>query len=128
MEQIRSFIAIELSEGILSAIADLQRQLKDQVPEGTVRWVQPGGIHLTLQFLGDVPDAKINSIAQALATSCAPFRHFSITVGGLGCFPNTKRPRVTWAGVDEPTGTLTALHKVIERAMESLGFRPEGRA
>ena len=128
MEQIRSFIAIELSEDILSAIADLQRQLKKQVPEGTVRWVKPGGIHLTLQFLGDVPVVKINSIAQALTAACAPFHPFSVTVGGLGCFPNAKRPRVTWVGVDEPTGTLAALQKAIERAMVPLGFTPERRA
>ena len=128
MEQIRAFIAIELSEDILSAIADLQRQLKKQVPEGTVRWVKPGGIHLTLQFLGDVPAVKINSIAQALTAACAPFHPFSVTVGGLGCFPNAKRPRVTWVGVDEPTGTLAALQKAIERAMVPLGFTPERRA
>ncbi len=128
MEQIRAFIAIELSEDILSAIADLQRQIKKQVPEGTVRWVKPGGIHLTLQFLGDVPAVKINSIAQALTAACAPFHPFSVTVGGLGCFPNAKRPRVTWVGVDEPTGTLAALQKAIERAMVPLGFTPERRA
>mgnify|MGYP000138424855 CR=1 FL=1 len=128
MEKIRSFIAIELSENILSAIADLQRQLKNQVPAGTVRWVRPEGIHLTLQFLGDVPAVKINSIAQALTETCAPCQPFSITIGGLGCFPNARRPRVTWVGVDEPTGTLAALQKAIERAMVPLGFTPEKRA
>jgi 2'-5' RNA ligase len=128
MEKIRSFIAIQLSADILSAIADLQRRLKSQVPEGTVRWVQPKGIHLTLQFLGDVPSAKINSIAQAMTVACAPFHPFPITVGGLGCFPNAKRPRVTWVGVDEPTGTLAALQKAVERAMVPLGFEPEKRA
>ena len=128
MEKIRSFIAIELSENILSAIADLQRQLKNQVPAGTVRWVRPEGIHLTLQFLGDVPAVKINSIAQALTETCAPCQPFSITIGGLGCFPNARRPRVTWVGADEPTGTLAALQKAIERAMVPLGFTPERRA
>jgi 2'-5' RNA ligase len=128
METIRSFIAIELSEDILSAIVNLQRQLEDQVPARTVRWVRPEGIHLTLQFLSDVPAAKINSIAQALTATCAPFRPFSIAVGGLGCFPNANRPRVTWVGVDEPTGTLSALQKAVERTMVPLGFTPEDRA
>ena len=128
MEQIRSFIAIELSEDILSAIADLQRRLKSRVPADTVRWVQPNGIHLTLQFLGDVPAVKIDSIAQALTTACAPFHPFTITVGGLGCFPDARHPRVTWVGVDEPTGTLAALQKAVERAMIPLGFKPEQRA
>ncbi len=128
MKTIRSFIAIELSENILAAIADLQKQLKNQVPKDTVRWVQPEGIHLTLQFLGDVPLPKIEPIAQALVTACAPFRPFSITVGGLGCFPNLRRPRVTWVGVEEPTGTLAALQKAVERALIPLGFTPEKRA
>jgi len=92
-----------------------------------VRWVKPGGIHLTLKFLGDVPANRIEEIERALTQACAGFPAFSLSVGGLGCFPNPRRPRVVWVGVQEESGTLAGLQKAIEDGMEKLGFAPEGR-
>ncbi len=127
MKQVRTFIAIELDETINAALADLQAQLKSKVPQGSVRWVKPGGIHLTLKFLGDVPANRIEEIERALTQACAGFPAFSLSVGGLGCFPNPRRPRVLWVGVQEESGTLAGLQKAIEDGMEQLGFAPEGR-
>ena len=127
MKQVRTFIAIELDETINAALADLQEQLKAEVPRGSVRWVKPGGIHLTLKFLGDVPANRIEEVEQALTQACVGFPAFSFSVGGLGCFPNPRRPRVVWVGVQEESGTLAGLQKAIEDGMEKLGFAPEGR-
>ncbi|MFQ5812112.1 MAG: RNA 2',3'-cyclic phosphodiesterase [Anaerolineae bacterium] len=127
MKQIRTFIAIELDETISAALADLQAQLKAKIPQGSVRWVKPGGIHLTLKFLGDVPANRIEEIERALTQACAGVPSFSFSVGGLGCFPSPRRPRVLWVGVQEESGTLTRLQKAIEDRMEKLGFAPEGR-
>jgi len=127
MKQVRTFIAIELDQTINAALADLQGQLKAKVPQGSVRWVKPGGIHLTLKFLGDVPANRIEEIERALTQACAGFPAFSFSVGGLGCFPNPRRPRVVWVGVQEESGTLAGLQKAIEDEMEKLGFAPEGR-
>lgn len=127
MRQVRAFIAIELDETINAALADLQGQLKAKVPQGSVRWVKPGGIHLTLKFLGNVPANRIEEIERALTQACAGFPAFSFSVGGLGCFPNPRRPRVVWVGVQEESGTLPRLQKAIEDGMEKLGFSPEGR-
>jgi 2'-5' RNA ligase len=92
-----------------------------------VRWVRPAGIHLTLKFLGEVPASQIAAIAEAMRSACAPHPPFSFAIGGLGCFPDARRPRVVWVGLDEPGGTLAHLQRDIERAMQPLGFRPEGR-
>lgn len=127
MEQVRTFIAIELDETIGAAIADLQGQLKAKVPRESVRWVKPEGIHLTLKFLGNVPANRIEEIERTLTRACAGFPAFSFSVGGLGCFPNPRRPRVVWVGVQEQSGTLERLQKAIENGMEKLGFAPEGR-
>ncbi len=127
MKQIRTFIAIELDEAIKVALVDLQGQLKAKVPQGSVRWVKPGGIHLTLKFLGDVPANRIGEVERALTQACVRFRCFSFSVGGIGCFPNPRRPRVVWVGVREESGTLLRLQKAIEDAMEKLGFPPERR-
>jgi len=127
MKQVRTFVAIELDETINAALAGLQGQLKAEVPQGSVRWVKPGGIHLTLKFLGDVPANRIEEIERALTQACAGFPAFSLSVGGLGCFPNPRRPRVLWVGVQEESGILSRLEKAIQDEMEKLGFPPEGR-
>jgi len=127
MEQVRTFIAIELDEKIKAGLTELQEQLKVRVPQGSVRWVGPEGIHLTLKFLGNVPANRIEQIERAIAQACAGFSSFSFSVGGLGCFPDARRPRVVWVGVQEERGTLKRLQKVIEDGMEKLGFAPEGR-
>ena len=127
MKQIRTFVAIELDETISAALTDLQEQLKADVPRGSVRWVRPEGIHLTLKFLGDVSVARIEELEQALTQACTPCPVFSFSVGGLGCFPNPRRPRVIWVGVQEGGGTLKRLQEAVEHGMEKLGFAPEGR-
>jgi 2'-5' RNA ligase len=127
MEKIRTFIAIELDESIQDGLTRLQEQLQGEAPRGSVRWVRPGGIHLTLKFLGDVPADQIGEITGALQKSCQGFAPFSLSCGGLGCFPNLKHPRVVWVGVQEETGTLAQLHKAIEENVAPLGYPTEKR-
>jgi 2'-5' RNA ligase len=128
MDTVRTFIAIELSQGILDRLGDLQARIKDDIPDRLVRWVRPAGIHLTLRFLGEVPADRIDGIAQAMGTACAPHEPFSFSIGGLGCFPNPRRPRVVWVGVEEPSGALARVQRDIEHALKPLGFSPERRA
>jgi 2'-5' RNA ligase len=127
MDKIRTFIAIELDESIKDGLTRLQEGLKGEVPQGSVRWVRPASIHLTLKFLGDVPADQIREITRALERSCQGFAPFSLTCGGLGCFPNLKRPRVVWVGVHEETGTLAQLQKAIEANVAPLGYPTEKR-
>ncbi len=127
MEQIRTFIAIELNQDLQDSLTRLQDRLKRQVPERSVRWVQPKGIHLTLKFLGDVPAPRMASVSQAVEAACRGFNPFKIELVGLGCFPNPHRPRVVWVGVREPTGALNRLQKAVESALVELGFEPEDR-
>jgi 2'-5' RNA ligase len=128
METVRSFVAIELPAPILARLGALQARLREDVPPGLVRWVRPEGIHLTLKFLGDVPVAQIEALAGALQEACAPHDGFAFRIAGLGCFPNPRRPRVIWVGVEEPGGVLAQLQRDVERALNPLGYPPEGRA
>jgi len=127
MEKIRTFIAIELDESVKDGLAKLQERLKGKAPQGSVRWVRLEGIHLTLKFLGDVPADQIEEITRALQKSCQGFAPFSLSCGGLGCFPNLKRPRVMWVGIQEETGTLAKLQKAIEENVAPLGYPAEKR-
>jgi 2'-5' RNA ligase len=128
MPGIRSFVAIELSDEIRTALADVQGGLKAQAPPKAVRWTRPEAIHLTLQFLGDVAPAKVEAIADALRQVCAGQAPFEFDLKGLGVFPNPGRPRVVWVGVAEPSGALVALQQQVTQALAPLGFEPEKRA
>jgi 2'-5' RNA ligase len=128
MANIRSFVAIELPDDVRTALADLQGDLKVEVPPKAVRWTRPTSIHLTLQFLGDVAPGHVEAIGDALRGVCAVHAPFAFELKGLGVFPNPNRPRVVWVGVTEPSGTLVAVQKGVSQALVPLGFEPEKRA
>jgi 2'-5' RNA ligase len=127
METIRAFIAIPLPAALLTELAALQRRLERKVPSRSVRWVRAEGIHLTLKFLGDTPTERLPNIKQALAAVARHAPGCTFAAEGLGCFPNTNRPRVVWVGIRESTGRLAALQQAIEEVVAPLGFSPEGR-
>jgi 2'-5' RNA ligase len=127
METIRAFIAVPLPHPLLDRLSALQRQLESQIPSRSVRWVRAEGIHLTLKFLGDTPTEKLPDIKRALTAVARHAPACTFTVGELGCFPNPRRPRVVWVGVQEPAGRLAALQDAIEEVMAPLGYPPEGR-
>jgi 2'-5' RNA ligase len=127
MDTIRAFIAIPLPKAVLDEMGTLQRRLERQLPPRAVRWVREEGIHLTLKFLGDTPTARLDEIKRALAAVARHAPASAFTVGGLGCFPNPRRPRVVWVGVQEPPGRLAALQDAIEEVLAPLGYEPEGR-
>jgi len=115
---IRAFIAIAPDRAVREALAHLRDQLRDGPGGGAGRWVRPESIHLTLKFLGDVPPERIPAIGHALETVCRGRSPFLLRLEGLGCFPNTRRPRVIWVGVREETGVLAALQRNLERDLE----------
>jgi 2'-5' RNA ligase len=86
------------------------------------------GIHLTLKFLGNVAESDLPAIKAALAQIGQQHAPFAFTVGGLGCFPNVRRPRVVWVGIQEQTGTLAGLQRDVEKGLVPLGFEAEKRA
>lgn len=125
MDTMRVFVAIPLPESLLHRLSDVQRRLERKVPHKSVRWVRSEAIHLTLKFLGDTPKDRVSTIEEALAVVGRNASPCVLTAAGLGCFPNPRRPRVLWVGVDEPTGRLKVLQPAVEEAMKSVGYRPE---
>ena len=127
MNTARTFIAIELPGEILRLMSQAQAQLNTSAPTGSVRWVHVEGIHLTLKFLGPVPASQIDAITAAMAAAARSVPPFTLTLGGAGCFPNVKRPRVIWIGISEPTGRLNSLQRAVESTLSSLGYPSEER-
>ena len=92
-----------------------------------VAWVAPGNLHLTLKFLGAVPEERIEAIAGALSTSAPDLHPFEARIRGLGAFPSAVKPRVIWAGVHDGAAEMTTLAGRVDAALAPLGFAREER-
>ena len=121
----RLFIAIELPPQIKQGIAKVQEGLRKA--GANAGWTRPEGIHLTLKFLGEVPELKVKEILQALSGAAQGFGNLNLDVAGAGAFPNMKTPRVLWLGVTGDVEKLGLLQAVVEDAMVKLGFEQEER-
>jgi 2'-5' RNA ligase len=127
MGEIRAFIAIELPNEVKTNLSTLLGKLKPG-HERTVKWVDPNSIHLTLKFLGNIPENKIVDITQAITNATQKIRHFSLSLQGLGTFPNLRSPKVAWVGIGGDVEVVTSIHRQIDRALVPLGFASEKRS
>ena len=127
MTTIRTFIAIELSDEARVALADLQNRLKAVVPPRSVRWTAAPNVHLTLHFLGDVAVSDVKKITEAMNVAAMASQPLSLTLAGLGCFPNMRRPRIVWTGVSGDITALVKLHRELGDALKVVNFSPETR-
>jgi 2'-5' RNA ligase len=116
IHKMRLFIAIDLPDAILNKLEPLSRS----TPAG--RPSAPEQMHLTLFFLGEVPEENVAGIIAALQT--IRVTPFSLKLEGVGCFPSPNRPRILWVGIS-PTPTLHDLKKQIDAALIPLGFTPD---
>jgi RNA 2',3'-cyclic 3'-phosphodiesterase len=123
---LRSFIAVEMPVEIQAAISRSTAALQKSLPKPLIRWVATENIHLTLKFLGDVSPTNLESLAEDLKAEAATHAAFSIPVSSLGAFPNARRARVIWIGLEAPPA-LAALQRGVEAVAARLGYPPEER-
>src|ERR1700674_3458375 len=108
----RLFVAMDIPEDVRSALGALVTRLR---PAGlNARWVRIEGLHVTLKFIGETSAEKTEMIKTALA-SISPRTQIPMNFRGLGFFPNGRRPRVLWAGI-EAGADLAALAEAVETA------------
>jgi 2'-5' RNA ligase len=117
MTGIRCFVAVDLPLPMREEIG----RLSIRIATDGLRLVKPELVHITIKFLGDVPQEKVGPVAEALGrVSAAPF---PVRVKGMGAFPG-RAVRVVWLGLE---GDFQELYQKVEQATSSLGFSPEAR-
>ena len=124
----RLFFAIVPTKDALSELTAVQSALRDAVGREGVRWEDPGKLHITLRFLGEVAEERLEAVKEAgreAASACPPF---SLEIGALGTFPAGRQPRVLWAGVENEFPEYAQLAEYLDRALAARGFPPEGRS
>lgn len=126
---LRLFIALEPPDLVRRRLAALQGELQRAAGRTAeeVKWVAPDNVHLTLQFLGAVPEERLAAVQEAVAQAAAEAAPLELTVMGAGAFPNARRARVLWAGLGGDLAPLSALAAALGRRLAPLGFPPEER-
>jgi RNA 2',3'-cyclic 3'-phosphodiesterase len=130
----RLFTAIELSEGARLAIAAEQKRIAEVVGRGaagSLKWIRPEHMHLTLVFLGEIEEATAPAIIRAMGDDFGEVGPFAIVFAGIGMFPPQRAPRVLWLGLSRGANEAIALQRrVVERlsptgvAIEERPFHP----
>ncbi|HOG16951.1 MAG: 2',5' RNA ligase family [Syntrophaceae bacterium PtaU1.Bin231] len=123
---VRAFLAADPPPEVLDRIAAIQRELKKTV-QGSIAWVRPEGIHLTLKFFGNISPEQAQTIATEVRKAVSGTAALSLRGRSLGVFPDLRRPRVIWLGLEGDVEPLGALQKRIETGLESCGFAREER-
>jgi 2'-5' RNA ligase len=126
---LRLFIALEPPEPVRRRLEEMAAELRRLGGKGAreVRWVAPGNVHLTLQFLGNAPEERLEEVKAAVAAAAAGARPLHLEVRGAGGFPNARRPRVVWAGLAGDVAPIGPLVKDLGARLAPLGFPPEER-
>lgn len=125
----RTFIAVEIPEEVrdrLSAVAgELAAGLADRNAASVLRWTAQSNYHLTLRFLGDTTPVQRDAIGVLLERTTADRPRFSLTLDGLGAFPNWRKMRVLWAGIRGDVQRLSDLQREVEAGVQACGFAVE---
>ena len=125
----RLFVALEIPALVrdnLAAFLKDMRKLSEQLAEKRVKWVRPENLHVTLKFIGEVPDARIEAIRGALATVRAE-ASLDLRLRGLDFFREERRATVLWTAL-AASASLPALAGEIDGALTPCGIANEKRA
>jgi 2'-5' RNA ligase len=117
----RAFLAIDVPEEIRKRLATMQDELRPS--SSAAKWVSPESIHLTLKFMGEIPEQRRSDVDRAM--DGLRWKPFSVAVRGVGFFPGLASPRVLWAGLE--SSMVAGLAKEIDSRLEQEGFEREER-
>ncbi|MDK2372745.1 MAG: RNA 2',3'-cyclic phosphodiesterase [Candidatus Korarchaeota archaeon] len=121
---IRSFIAIDVEDPeIVSKIVRVQEEILSS--SARLRPVERQNLHLTLKFLGNVEESRIELVASTMREVLESFEPFPMHLKGVGAFPRVSRPNVVWIGVDEGRDIFIEMAKELDRSLAKLGFKRE---
>lgn len=116
----RLFVAIDLPEQIRERAAKIKKELAKGV--AGVKWVEDHNLHITLKFLGEVEDSRLDEVTSAIGRAVADENKFTLNLGTVGCFPGYRRPRVIWLGLTGETGQIHKIGEALDRFLADLGI------
>jgi len=122
----RLFIALPLEQSVKSALGNIISDLKPH--GGSVKWVKPDNIHMTLRFLGETDEKQVDKIKAVIDEVAGQHHCVDTSISKLGGFPNLNRPRVIWVGMEKDVDYLAKIARQIELKVRTLRFERESKA
>lgn len=124
---VRCFVCVSLDEGIRESLKNWQERLKSS-HGSDFRWVAPQNMHMTLSFLGDVPESSLEPVADTLRRAVENQPIFDLEVASAGAFPRPEGARVLWAGINDGAESLKQLQSRVEEGLQrEHGFEGDRR-
>jgi 2'-5' RNA ligase len=120
----RSFIAINLDDSLRNEVDRATAGLKSG--NWDVKWVSPANLHITLKFLGEIPEDDLQGIREILLSIVPHHESFAFKLKGVGIFPDKRRPRIVWIDLLE-SEKLIKLQEKVDNTLVTIGFKREDR-
>ena len=122
---IRSFLAFELPGDIREKVSKISGEVKNSGLNAG--WVKPGNIHLTVIFMGNIDEKEIPGIISTIDNAACNHKTYDISLGGMGLFPDIRRPRVIWLGLNGEIDGLASLRDDLQKSLKPFGIKQEKR-
>jgi len=103
---LRLFVAADVPEGVRQRLEDAIAPIRSEVRG---KWVPLRNWHVTLKFLGSTYPRLVDWVAETVEAVAAGHGPFESSLTGLGAFPNERKARILWAGLDDPEERLSAI-------------------
>ena len=126
-ERWRVFCAVELPPEVRARASDHATLLRERSTEVRASWPRADNLHLTLKFLGEIAQARVEALSNAVTRAARSIQPFDLTLEGAGAFPPRGSPRVLWLGINDSSGELIRLQSQLEDECEAAGFVREER-
>ncbi len=133
MSKLRTFIAIDpppaTKREISRAIESLKKEAPSWIPDGRIVWEDPQKLHITLVFLGRIPQEKMEIAAKVARETAQSFYGFMLAGGGLSYFLKDKGSpdSIIYLNILDPDEALRALYQALFKRLAGAGFYPPER-
>ncbi|MFZ0448921.1 MAG: RNA 2',3'-cyclic phosphodiesterase [Desulfatiglandaceae bacterium] len=122
---IRSFLAFELPRQMKDIVSGISAGMRAVLPEA--RWVRVDHIHLTVVFLGQIPESSLEGIADVAKSVCDRYDSFEIALKGAGVFSGLRNPRVLWVGLQGELERMGYCRNALQKRLTPFGIKKENR-
>lgn len=119
----RMFVAIAVPDSVKQHARMIRNYLGRSLPD--IKWVEYANYHLTVKFLGEVNGSDLPQFKKQLMLAAESIPPFYVSAGGVGYFPNSRRPRVIWLGIKGELDKASFLGERVDAYLGELGFEPE---
>ncbi len=116
-------MAVEIESALRYELANIQNELKRLNLD--IRWVANENVHLTLRFLGEIEETRIDTIKKVLKETASKYPVAEINLEELGTFPTVNNPRVIWIGCKEKGNILTRFYTDLEQKLQDVGLEKD---